>query len=555
MPTQRKLRGKCDQSSDDHVNVHVNVHAECRRATLRSEQPTSTGAGPGAPRTSRASAGGLGRPTGPYSSPRSGQHGFRLRLRHRRLGLRRQRLARCGSPRRATASPCSRWASAGRTRTSRRRTGTCGSASGARGSGCHGILQMTLFKDASSSRGAGVGGGSLVYANTLLVPPDEVFADARVGRPRDWSASCAALRDREAHARRRPRTRARRADDVLKEIAEEMGRGDTFHPTDVAVYFGEAGRARVPDPYFGGEGPERTGCIDCGGCMVGCRFDAKNTLDKNYLYLAEKHGATIQPETRVVDVERARRAAATSSTPSARRRSLASDAARSARAASSCSRRRARHVKLLLKLQGRAAGLPKLSRRSSATTCAPTARRILGVHDAATDVDFSQGHRDQSGDPTPTTRTHIEPVRYSRGLRRARRCSARAHRRRRRALPRWLRWLGAAACTHPIDLLRGRHSVGDWAEALDADPARHAHDRRNHMQLRLQARTAWSPRRSADRPAPPGVHPRANEFGKRRRREDRRHAANAVNETVLDMPTTAHILGGCVHGRLGPRRA
>src|SRR5262249_40079343 len=88
---------------------------------------------------------------------------------------------------------------------------------------------------------------------------------------------------------------------LLKEVADEMGRGHTWKRADVGVFFGEPGK-KVPDPYFGGEGPERSGCVRCGGCMVGCRFGAKNTLDQNYLYLAEKRGASIQPESRVIDV-------------------------------------------------------------------------------------------------------------------------------------------------------------------------------------------------------------------------------------------------------------
>src|SRR5439155_5680230 len=94
------------------------------------------------------------------------------------------------------------------------------------------------------------------------------------------------------------------ADQILKECAEELGRGDTFQPTEVAVFFGTPGQS-VPDPYFDGKGPDRSGCVFCGGCMVGCRHNAKNTLDKNYLYLAEKLGAEIFPETRVDAIEQA----------------------------------------------------------------------------------------------------------------------------------------------------------------------------------------------------------------------------------------------------------
>src|SRR5260221_2519686 len=91
------------------------------------------------------------------------------------------------------------------------------------------------------------------------------------------------------------------ADEVLKQIAVERGTERTFHTTTVGAFFGEPG-VELPDPYFGGEGPARSGCIHCGGCMVGCRYNAKNTLPKNYLYFAEKRGARIVPETEVIDI-------------------------------------------------------------------------------------------------------------------------------------------------------------------------------------------------------------------------------------------------------------
>src|SRR5215813_3470890 len=92
------------------------------------------------------------------------------------------------------------------------------------------------------------------------------------------------------------------ADRMLQKAAQSQGVGDTFYRTDVAVYFGDGPGQPHPDPYFGGDGPPRSSCIGCGGCMVGCRYNAKNTLDKNYLYFAEKRGATVLAETRVVDI-------------------------------------------------------------------------------------------------------------------------------------------------------------------------------------------------------------------------------------------------------------
>jgi cholesterol oxidase len=168
--------------------------------------------------------------------------------------------------------------------------------------GCYGIMQMTLLKDVFIVHGAGVGGGSLVYANTLLVPSDQAFANAGwVGR--DWKET---LRPHYATAQRMlgvvEAPELHTSDQALIQATRELGRSTRVWHAQVGVYFGEPGK-EVPDPYFGGEGPARTGCIKCGACMVGCRFGAKNTLDRNYLYLAEKRGVTILPEQRVIRIE------------------------------------------------------------------------------------------------------------------------------------------------------------------------------------------------------------------------------------------------------------
>ena len=171
----------------------------------------------------------------------------------------------------------------------------------ARGSACYGILQMTLVKRRvrPARRRASAAAASSTRTRCSCRPTKR-SSDAQLAARRRLEA-------RRSRRTTRPRSacsastetphRLSTTDELLKEVADEMGRGDTFHARHVGVYFGEPGKT-VPDPYFGGEGPERTGCIDCGGCMVGCRFGAKNTLDKNYLYFAEKRGAEIVPETR-----------------------------------------------------------------------------------------------------------------------------------------------------------------------------------------------------------------------------------------------------------------
>jgi len=168
--------------------------------------------------------------------------------------------------------------------------------------GAHGILQISLLKGVMVLHGAGVGGGSLGYANVLEVPSQETFATPAWNDPLPWGRVLEphyATARRMLGAARNPKLWP--ADEVLRRMADQMGKGDTFRATDVGVFFGDAGQT-VPDPYFGGEGPERAGCIHCGGCMVGCRHNAKNTLPKNYLYFAEKWGAKVLAECEVVDV-------------------------------------------------------------------------------------------------------------------------------------------------------------------------------------------------------------------------------------------------------------
>ncbi len=168
--------------------------------------------------------------------------------------------------------------------------------------GMKGIFRLTTFKDVSVVSGCGVGGGSLGYANTLYVPPRQFFEDPQWADMHDWEA---ALAPHYAEAQRMLGVVQTPSDDpadqLLRELGEELGVGDTYKKTPVGVYFGEPG-VTVSDPFFGGEGPDRTGCRECGRCMVGCPHGSKNTLVKNYLYLAEKRGARVMPERTVVDI-------------------------------------------------------------------------------------------------------------------------------------------------------------------------------------------------------------------------------------------------------------
>jgi cholesterol oxidase len=168
--------------------------------------------------------------------------------------------------------------------------------------GLRGIFRLTTFKDVSVVSGCGVGGGSLGYANTLYVPPAQFFEDPQWADLEDWQATLAPHYETAqrmlgvvVHDRDDP------ADQLLRELGEELGVGDTYRKTPIGVYLDNPGET-VPDPFFEGAGPERTGCMQCGRCMVGCPHGAKNTLVKNYLWLAERSGVEVAPDRTVTDI-------------------------------------------------------------------------------------------------------------------------------------------------------------------------------------------------------------------------------------------------------------
>ena len=173
--------------------------------------------------------------------------------------------------------------------------------------GLRGFFSMRFFRHATIFHGCAVGGGSITYASTLLAPPEKVWGAGSWTGLADWKTEMP--QHYETASRMLGVTENRilgPADLLLKKAAEAAGSGDTFYCTNVGIFQpaeGQPGNQTFPDPFFGGEGPARTTCVGCGGCMMGCRYGAKNTLDLGYLYLAERHGARLFPETRVVNVK------------------------------------------------------------------------------------------------------------------------------------------------------------------------------------------------------------------------------------------------------------
>jgi cholesterol oxidase len=277
--------------------------------------------------------------------------------------------------------------------------------------GCFGMQRISLLKDVMILSGAGVGGGSLIYANTLYEPKPPFYSDPQWGHITDWRDELAPYYDQ---AKRMlgvvPFPHFTPSDEVMMAVAGEMGAGDTFGPTPVGVFFGQPG-VEVDDPYFGGAGPTRRGCIQCGECMTGCRHGAKNTLLKNYLYLAERAGATIHPMTTAVTVRPladGRYSVDTVRTGAwARKRRRSFVAAHVVLAAGTMGTQK------LLHRMGDEDVLGNLSKRLGELT-RTNSEAILGARTFRSDVDFTQGIAITSSFH-PDEHTHIEPVRYGKG--------------------------------------------------------------------------------------------------------------------------------------------
>lgn len=284
--------------------------------------------------------------------------------------------------------------------------------------GCYGIQRIHLLNNVMVLAGAGVGGGSLNYANTLYVPPDPFFNDPQWKHITDWRSELMPHYDqaqRMLGVVKNPTFTD--ADRIVKEVADDMGVGDTFVATPVGVFFGPEGQKApgktVPDPYFGGAGPARTGCIECGECMTGCRHGAKNTLVKNYLGLAESAGAQVHPLTTVTGFEQRPDGLWQVDTVRTgwglRRKRRRFTATHLMVAAGTYNTQR-----LLFKMRDRGK-LPRLSERLGVLT-RTNSESIVG---AATlnvnpDLDLTHGVAITSS-IHPTGDTHVEPVRYGKG--------------------------------------------------------------------------------------------------------------------------------------------
>ena len=409
--------------------------------------------------------------------------------------------------------------------------------------GCFGIQRVHLLRDCLILAGAGVGGGSLNYANTLYKPPAPFFEDAQWAGITDWHDELSPFYEQAQRMLGVVQySRMTAADKVVKEVADEMGVGETFVKTPVGVYFGEAGRT-VPDPYFGGAGPDRAGCIECGECMTGCRHGAKNTLVKNYLGLAETAGAEIIPLTTVTDLREAGDGTwdvITERTGAwlrkGRRTYTASHVVLAAGTWGT------QHLLHHLKDTG---ALPALSDRVGELTRTNSESIVgAGMYEVHPDLDITQGVAITSSfHPTPDT--HIEPVRYGKGS---------------NAMgllqtlmtdgdgptPRWIKFLGQVA-KNPRKMLR-MLSVRNWSERTMIALVMQNLDNSitTYTKKGLFGSRKVTSKQGHGQPNPTWI-PAGNE-ATRRIAEKIDGVAGGTWGEIFNIPLTAHFLGGAVIG-------
>ena len=401
-----------------------------------------------------------------------------------------------------------------------------------------GIFKLTFFKHVGILSGVGVGGGSLVYANTLPVPKTPFFESGSWAGIRNWEIELEPFyKEAKKMLGATINPFLGKSDEVLKSVAIKNGLKNEFKPTEVAVFFGEPNQ-EVNDPYFDGEGPKRSGCNYCGACMTGCRYNAKNTLDKNYLYLAEKNGVTVLPEHEVINIipkentgEKGYEVDVKSSTHlfSRKEKIIAQKVILSGGVLGT--------VKLLLKLKKKT--LPNLSDRLGEFVRTNN-ESLIGVVTPDKKHDFTEGvaigsilHTDEN--------SHLEPVRYGKGSGFWKMLM----------LPlatgsnMFIRLLKVVVemVSHPVIyfkiIFKGqfaeRSSILLFMQTLNST-------------LTLKS-SFWGMNSTVKKGEKPAAFiPEAVNYSKQYAKEVNGKPMVVLTETILGIPTTAHILGGCVIG-------
>ena len=403
--------------------------------------------------------------------------------------------------------------------------------------GCYGIQRIHALPDVLILAGAGVGGGSLVYANTLYQPGDKYFNDPQWRDITDWKSELLPYYDlarRMLGVEDNPYFSP--SDKAMKEVAEEMGVGHTFRLAPLGIYFGQGEGVASPDPYFGGAGPDRRGCINCGECMTGCRHNAKNTLPKNYLGLAEKNGAEVFPLTTVTQLEQLAdgrwKVTAKRTQGFGKITFYAKDVVV---AAGTYNTQKLLHSWKASTLPKISDALGRLSRTNS--------EALTGALMPTTDIDFSKGAAITSSF-YPSEDTHVEPVRYgkgsnSMGLLQTIMTDGWSARERRR------HWL-AQFFAHPALLLK-IINVRKWSERTvialvmqNVDSSIKVFRKRGFFGYRLSSQN--------DSEHPNATYiPAANETVKRIAQRYGGVPGGHIGD-LIGAPFTAHFVGGCVIG-------
>ena len=403
--------------------------------------------------------------------------------------------------------------------------------------GLMGIQRIHLLNDVVILAGAGVGGGSLNYANTLYEPLQPFYDDPQWAHITDWRAE---LAPHYAQAKKmlgvvtNPTMTA--SDVQMKRLATQFGKGETFRLTPVGVFFGPGPGVEVPDPYFGGVGPSRRGCLECGSCMTGCRNNAKNTLVKNYLALAERGGAEILPLTTVTNVRALPGGGYTVDTVRTGRPSRRPERTFTAT-----------HVIFAAGTYGtqtllhrlKATTLPRISDRLGRLT-RTNSESLLGAVSRDPKADYTRGVAITSS-WHPDQNTHIEPVRYGKGSNAmGLLCTAMTDGGTRRH--RWGQWLQVAT-RHP-QLILATIIPRRWSEKTIILLVMQSLS--NSITVRRSRRGRLTSVQGEGEPNPTWI-PVAN-------RAARGLAANIGGVTggtwgdLFNIPMTAHFIGGCPIG-------
>lgn len=409
--------------------------------------------------------------------------------------------------------------------------------------GFRGLFQMKFFRHLTVLSGVGVGGGSLVYGNTLPRPSAAFFESPSWGMLADWKQELEAhYETAETMLGAQKTSVLGPGDQHLYQVAVDRGQAKDFAPTRTAIFYGEPGK-EVPDPYFGGKGPARSGCVRCGACMTGCRFGAKNTLDKNYLYLAEQEGLDLRAQSRVTKI----RPLPEGGYEVVYREGYGWPKTRvlTAKRVFLCAGVMGT-VDLLLRCKERLGTLPKLSKRLGQFVRS-NSESLIGVVDGDSKVDHSRGIAIASKLQLSADAS-VEVVRYGRGSGFFRLLTSPHLPFRESRWPRWLALLGWI----PFNLKavwRGMNMRDMASESVIMLYMQATEGTLNFESNRgLRRITGEMGSRPGQGVLPRAVIEQASEVARAMAQKMKGACLSLTTETLFNIPTTAHVLGGCVMG-------